>query len=235
MSSTLDQLRAVIMSDPDNAWATAQGWQPLFAVHPHARIAVIGQAPGRRAQESGIAWGDASGITLRKWLGISTETFYDPRRVALLPMDFYYPGQGAHGDLPPRRDFAARWHRQLLEQMPHIALTVLIGQYAQRHYLGPAAKPTLTETVRCYGQYLPQWFPLVHPSPLNFRWQARNPWFAEQVLPELRCTVARILGLEPDLPTSPTLPTQEASQDAAERRSTRPTDGPCRDAAPPAK
>jgi uracil-DNA glycosylase len=202
MRSTLDELRSAIISDPDNAWATGQGWQPLYAAHPQARLVIIGQAPGRRAQESGIAWDDASGETLRTWLGISTETFYDPRCVALLPMDFYYPGQGAHGDLPPRPQFAARWHPQLLRQMPHIALSLLIGQYAQRHYLGAAAKPSLTETVRSYRQYLPQWFPLVHPSPLNFRWQARNPWFAERVLPQLRERVARALSVDRDQPTT---------------------------------
>lgn len=197
MGDALDELRAAIIDDPDNAWATEQGWQPLYTAHPEAKVVIVGQAPGRRAQVAGIAWDDPSGRTLRTWLGISTETFYDPRRVALLPMDFYYPGHGAHGDLPPRPQFAARWHPQLLGQMPRIELAVLIGQFAQRHYLGVAAKSTLTETVRAYREYLPRWFPLVHPSPLNFRWQARNPWFAESVLPELRERVAGALSAEP--------------------------------------
>jgi uracil-DNA glycosylase len=112
-------------------------------------------------------------------------------------MDFYYPGKGGHGDLPPRPDFASTWHHQLLEQMPHVVLTLLIGQYAQRQYLGSRAKKTLTDTVRSYREYLPQWFPLVHPSPLNFRWQARNPWFADLVVPELRQRVEVALSHQP--------------------------------------
>ena len=193
MHQTLRSVRSAIVSDPDNAWATDQGWQPLYTAHRDARIVILGQAPGRRAQLSGIPWGDASGITLRRWLGLSTEAFYNPRNVALLPMDFYYPGKGAHGDLPPRPGFAPKWHPRLLEHMPRVELTLLIGQYAQRHYLRGRAKTTLTETVHAHRDYLPQWFPLVHPSPLNFRWQARNPWFEELVLPELRHRVAHAL------------------------------------------
>ena len=190
MSQTLETVKSAIITDPDNAWATAQGWQPLYTAHVDAKVVVVGQAPGRRAQLSGIPWDDPSGVTLRGWLGVSAQEFYDARNIALLPMDFYYPGKGAHGDLPPRPDFAAKWHDQLLAQMPHVQLTLLIGQYAQRHYLRTRVKRTLTETVRSYQEYLPQQFPLVHPSPLNFRWQARNPWFAAVVLPELSQRVA---------------------------------------------
>ncbi|WP_270886045.1 uracil-DNA glycosylase family protein [Pedococcus sp. 5OH_020] len=190
MSETLEKVKSAIITDPDNAWATDQGWQPLYSAHVDARVVIVGQAPGRRAQLSGIPWDDPSGVTLRGWLGLTAEEFYDPRNVALLPMDFFYPGKGQHGDLPPRPYFATKWHPQLLEQMPHVALTLLIGQYAQRHYLRSRVKATLTETVHAYQEYLPRWFPLVHPSPLNFRWQARNPWFADLVLPELRQRVA---------------------------------------------
>ena len=109
-------------------------------------------------------------------------------------MDFYYPGKGAHGDLPPRAGFATKWHPPALQQMPHVSLTLLIGQHAQRHYLHSTGKRTTTETVRTYHEYLPQHFPLVHPSPLNFRWQARNPWFADLVLPELKVRVAQALS-----------------------------------------
>jgi uracil-DNA glycosylase len=186
MHPTLRSVRSAIVRDPANAWATDQGWKPLYSAHPDAKIVIVGQAPGRRAQLAGIPWDDPSGVTLRRWLGLSATAFYDPRKVALLPMDFYYPGKAEHGDLPPRPGFAARWHPPLLEHMPQVELTILIGQYAQRHYLLGRVKKTLTETVHAYDEYLPRWFPLVHPSPLNFRWQARNPWFEETVLPQLR-------------------------------------------------
>lgn len=109
--------------------------------------------------------------------------------LALLPMDFYYPGKGAHGDLPPRSDFAPTWHPRILKQLTALRLTILIGSYAQKHYLEVAAKQTLTETVRAYRDYLPERIPLVHPSPLNFRWQSRNPWFQAEVIPALRLLV----------------------------------------------
>lgn len=201
--NTLRAVRSAIVRDPANAWATEQGWQPLYSAHANAKVVIIGQAPGRRAQLSGIPWDDASGITLRRWLGLSTAAFYNPRTVALLPMDFYYPGQGSHGDLPPRPDFAATWHPQILELMPQVELTLLIGQYAQRHYLSGRVKPTLTETVAAYREYLPRWFPLVHPSPLNFRWQARNPWFEELVVPELRVRVRDAVGASGNEPVDP--------------------------------
>lgn len=187
----IEAIRRAIVADPENAAATAQGYQPLFVAHPAARVAIIGQAPGRRAQESGIPWNDASGVTLMAWLGVDEPTFRSPELFAILPMDFYYPGPGAHGDLPPRRGFAARWHPPLLAAMPDIRLTLVIGAYAQQHYLGPGA--SLTERTRRFRDYLPERIPLVHPSPLNFRWQARNPWFAEELLPELRRLIAAAL------------------------------------------
>lgn len=196
MHPTLRSVRSAIVRDPDNAWATDHGWQPLYSAHEDAKIVIVGQAPGRRAQLSGIPWDDPSGVTLRRWLGLTNATFYDPRNVALLPMDFYYPGKAAHGDAPPRPGFASRWHPLLLEHMPKVALTILIGQYAQRHYLAGRVKTTLTETVHAYEEYLPDCLPLVHPSPLNFRWQARNPWFEETVLPELRQRVDAALTVE---------------------------------------
>lgn len=151
---------------------------------------MIGQAPGRVAQEKQLAWHDASGAKLVKWLGVAVEQFFDPDMFALLPMDFYYPGKGASGDLPPRRGFAEKWHAKALDAMPHIKLYVLVGRYAQDHYLGDLRKRTLTETVQSFREYLPKYFPIVHPSPLNFRWQAKNPWFESDLLPVLRERVA---------------------------------------------
>ncbi|MDF1604068.1 uracil-DNA glycosylase family protein [Nocardioides sp. YIM 152315] len=115
---------------------------------------------------------------------MDADTFRDPSRFALLPMDFFYPGKGRHGDLPPRPDFAGRWHPRLIAAMPHLQLTLLIGSFAQRHYLG--TREPLTATVRRYTDFLPGTIPLVHPSPLNFRWLARNPWYETEVIPQLR-------------------------------------------------
>jgi uracil-DNA glycosylase len=190
---TFAAIRQAIIADADNAAFGDQGWLPLYAAGARARIAVVGQAPGRLAQESGIAWNDASGRTLIEWLGITDAEFRDPDRVALLPMDFFYPGKGKSGDLPPRKGFAERWHPPLLELMPELRLTLLIGSYAQAHYLRERAARTLTATVRAYEEYLPGYLPLVHPSPLNFRWQARNPWFLEELVPVLRERVAEAL------------------------------------------
>jgi uracil-DNA glycosylase len=188
----VDGLTAIhdeIVHDAANAWATECGYEPVYSVSPRSRIVIIGQAPGKRAQDSQIPWNDPSGAKLRQWLGVTEKQFYDPDTLALLPMDFYYPGKGAHGDLPPRPDFAPTWHPRILEQLTELRLTVLIGSYAQRHYLEVAAKQTLTETVRAYRDYLPERIPLVHPSPLNFRWQSRNPWFQAEVIPALRLLV----------------------------------------------
>jgi uracil-DNA glycosylase len=194
MPAELEAIRAELVADPDNAWARELGYEPVFAAAPGARIALIGQAPGRKAQESGVPWDDASGVKLREWLGVTDEQFYDPALFAILPMDFYFPGKGASGDLPPRKDFAPRWHPRLLGQLPDIALTLLVGGYAQKFYLGASAGTNLTETVRAYRDYLPSKLPLVHPSPLNFRWQKKNPWFEAEVVPALRTRVREVLA-----------------------------------------
>lgn len=192
--AAVEGIRAAVAADPDNAAFAARGWVPLFAAAPGARIVIVGQAPGARAQASGVLFDDASGVALIEWLGVDEATFRDPARVAILPMDFFYPGRGRSGDLPPRRGFAERWHPQLLALLPDVRLTLLIGASAQQRYLGPRRKSNLTETVRAFREYLPAQLPLVHPSPLNFRWQARNPWFRAEVLPELRAEVARALA-----------------------------------------
>jgi len=194
VTSNLDRIRAEIAAHESNAWARDLGYEPLYSAAPGARIALIGQAPGRKAQESGVPWNDASGVRLRTWLGVDDTQFYDPDRFALVPMDFYYPGKGASGDLPPRKDFAALWHGRILTELPDLRLTILVGGYAQKYYLGARAKPTLTETVRAYTEYLPSTIPLVHPSPLNFRWQSKNLWFEEEVVPALRTLVAGALA-----------------------------------------
>ncbi len=193
MTKTLGDIYQDIVNDPMNADMKAKGYIPVYTAGYTAKIAIIGQAPGRKAQTTMKPWNDASGIALRKWLGVSDEVFYDPDIIALTPMDFYYPGKGVHGDLPPRKDFAQKWHPKLFALMPNIELVLLVGAYAQKYYLPDASRQTLTKTVSDYQTYLPRYFPLVHPSPLNFRWRTQNPWFEADVVPDLRRRVADIL------------------------------------------
>ncbi len=147
---------------------------------------VVGQAPGVRVHTSGIPWDDPSGERLRAWTGLSTERFYNAAEVAIIPMGFCYPGRGRGGDLPPRRECADLWLDALLAQLPHIELTLLIGLHAQRHFLGRRRKASLTETVRSWNTFAPDYFPLPHPSARNTPWFQRNPWFEQDLLPALR-------------------------------------------------
>lgn len=183
-----------IADDPMNADMKAKGYMPVYTAGPKARIAIVGQAPGSKAQASMKPWNDMSGQLLRKWLDVTDEQFYDPNLIALIPMDFYYPGKGTHGDLPPRKGFAEKWHPRLLELMPDIEIILLVGAYSQKYYLAKAAKRNLTETVREYHEYLPRYFPLVHPSPLNFRWRTQHPWFEAEIVPELRAMTQAIIS-----------------------------------------
>lgn len=168
--------------------------RPVVSAGRDCRLLLIGQAPGRRVQESGIPWNDPSGVELRRWLGVTEAEFYDPALFGLIPMGFCYPGKGKSGDLPPRPECAPMWHKRLLREMPRVELTLLIGRYSQEYYLGKAAAPGLTETVHRFREYLPKYMPLVHPSPRNRIWQRKNPWFETEVLPELRIRVREILA-----------------------------------------
>lgn len=169
------------------------GPNPVFTVHPEARILIIGQAPGRKVHETGIPWDDASGKRLRQWLGVDDATFYDPEIFALLPMGFCYPGAGKSGDLPPRPECAPQWHGPLIRMMPDIQLTLLFGQYSQERYLGEKRRRNLTETVKNWRAYQPDYLPLPHPSPRNQIWERKNPWFGEEVLPFLKKKIAEVL------------------------------------------
>jgi uracil-DNA glycosylase len=189
----MNELSLEIERHPSNAAFQDVGYTPLFSASPTAKIAIIGQAPGKKAQESGIVWNDASGERLISWIGITEKMFRDPAIISHLPMDFYYPGKGTSGDLPPRKGFAELWHPKILAQMPSIELILLIGQYAQKYYLGTDGGRSLTERVRNYRDYLPEYFPLVHPSPLNFRWMGKNTWFEKEVIPALQVRIRQIL------------------------------------------
>ena len=190
---TLTQIKNAIMADPQNKSFTERGIEPLFSAPTSARINIVGQAPGVKAEQTHLYWNDKSGDRLRKWLGVDRETFYHSDLFAVIPMDFYYPGKGKSGDLPPRKGFAEKWHPQILSDLLNIELTILIGQYAQKYYL-PENTLNVTETVQNYAKFLPHFLPLVHPSPRNQLWLAKNPWFEQEVVPRLQQRVKEILS-----------------------------------------
>ncbi|MEZ4360083.1 MAG: uracil-DNA glycosylase family protein [Kofleriaceae bacterium] len=167
--------------------------RPVLRLAAGARVAIIGQAPGAKVHASGVPWQDASGDHLREWLGVDASTFEDPAAFAILPMGLCWPGRGAGGDLPPRPECAPTWHEPLLAELGELQLTLLVGQYAQARYLGDRAKATLTDTVRAFASYLPAYLPLPHPSWRSKLWMAKHPWFAKELLPELRGRVAAAL------------------------------------------
>ena len=170
-----------------------QGANPVFQASPEARILIIGQAPGIRAHRSGIPFNDASGKRLCNWMGIDSRIFYDPDKIAIVPMGFCYPGTGKSGDLPPRPECAKTWRQPLLECLPNIKLTLVIGQYAMAWHLGNRKQKSLTLTVQNWKAYGPKIIPLPHPSPRNNIWLKKNPWFSGDVLPALRKSVVALL------------------------------------------
>ena len=178
--------------DKRNTEYTNKNIPPILQVDKEARILIVGQAPGKKVEESLIPFNDKSGETLISWMGIDKDTFYS-KEIAIVPMDFYYPGKAKTGDLPPRKFIAQEYHEPILKELNNIELTILIGKYSMDYYLKGRTKKNLTETVKCFDEYLPKYFPIVHPSPLNFRWQAKNPWFVQDVVPVLKKTVKKIL------------------------------------------
>ncbi|PLW70061.1 uracil-DNA glycosylase family protein [Pseudohalioglobus lutimaris] len=190
--SSLDGLLARVRACRQCEAGLPLGANPVVRVSATARLLIVGQAPGTRVHATGIPWDDPSGERLRQWLQLDNAVFYDESRVAIMPMGFCYPGKGKSGDLPPRSECAPLWHEALLEQMPALELTLLVGSYAQQYYLGRSAE-TLTARVQRWQDFAPRFLPLPHPSPRNTLWLRRNPWFEEQVLPALR---ARITALQ---------------------------------------
>jgi uracil-DNA glycosylase len=168
------------------------GPRPILRADTRARILIIGQAPGTKVHATGIPWNDPSGDRLRDWLAVDRDTFYDERRIAIVPMGLCYPGKGRSGDLPPRPECAPLWHARILAELPRIELTLLVGRYAQAHYLAGRAKATLADTARAWRGYLPHW-PLPHPSPRNRLWLRRNAWFERTAVPALRARVRGVL------------------------------------------
>ncbi|MAN60233.1 MAG: uracil-DNA glycosylase [Flavobacteriaceae bacterium] len=168
------------------------GPRPIVTATRQSKIILIGQAPGRKVHESGIAWNDQSGKKLREWLGVDDEVFYNPDNFAVVPMGFCYPGKGKSGDLPPRPECAPTWHESLFSKFTNARLQLVIGAYAANYYLFED-KRNLTDKVRNYTDFLPKVWPLPHPSPVNRFWLSKNPWFESEIVPNLQQTISQLL------------------------------------------
>ena len=167
--------------------------RPVIRAEATARLCVAGQAPGTRVHKSGMPFTDPSGDRLRDWMGVDGDTFYDAARIAIVPMGFCFPGLDAKGgDRPPRRECAPHWRARVFDHLPNVELTLLVGGYAQKWHLGRDARPTLTETVAAWRDYVPRYLPVPHPSWRNNAWLKKNPWFEAEVVPYLR---SRVKGL----------------------------------------
>jgi uracil-DNA glycosylase len=170
------------------------GPRPVVRGAATARLLIVGQAPGRKVHETGIPWNDPSGLRLRQWMKVEPDVFYDEAKVAIIPMGLCYPGTAPNGgDYPPRPECAALWHERLIERLPNLELTLLVGQYAQRYYLRKNAKTSMTETVRSFADYGPKFFPLPHPSWRTTMWIREHDWFEHDVLPKLQNAVRKAL------------------------------------------
>ncbi len=190
MPDTLESVAAEARACVVCAATLPLGPRPVLRVSTTARLLISSQAPGTRVHETGIPFNDASGDRLRGWLGITPEIFYDATRVAILPMGFCYPGRLPNGgDAPPRRECAPLWRSRLLALMPQIELVLLVGSYAMIDAIGPGR---MTDRVRNFRSFLPEKFPLPHPSWRTTGWERANPWFAAELLPILREKVARL-------------------------------------------
>ena len=171
------------------------GPRPVLRASPTARLLIVGQAPGARVHATGIPWNDPSGDRLRQWLDLDRARFYDETRIAIVPMGFCYPGTDPKGgDYPPRPECAPLWHAEVMAALPAVEVTLLVGSYAQAHYLGDRRKATMTETVAAWRDYAPRFIPLPHPSWRNTAWLKKNPWFEEDLVPVLRRRAREVLG-----------------------------------------
>ena len=188
-SSLLDDVRVCTICEAH----LPLGPRPVLQLHPKARILIAGQAPGKKVHDTGVPFDDASGNRLREWLGVTREVFYNPHHIAILPMGFCFPGSGGSGDRPPRPECAPAWRKQLLGQLRHLEVTLVLGRYAQAYHFDEGSL-SLTELVKSWRIHWPRMVPLPHPSPRNNRWLRRNPWFEDELLPSLRERVAEVLA-----------------------------------------
>lgn len=164
--------------------------RPVFQLGEHSKVIIISQAPGKKVDQTGVPWNDASGKKLKEWLGVNDRQFYNPELFSIIPIDFCYPGKGKKGDLPPRIECAEKWHNRILSCMDSQPIKLLIGKYAIDYYLKSERMKTITETVRHFRDFLPEYFPMIHPSPRNIGWLKKNLWFESESIPLLKKIIA---------------------------------------------
>lgn len=194
MSETIETLFREIRACTYCAENLPMGPRPVVRGSASARVCIIGQAPGVRVHRSGVPWDDPSGKRLRGWLGVDNHTFYDETRFAIIPIGFCYPGTMENGgDYPPRKECAPLWHAPVIDALENVELTLLVGSYAQAYYLGKSRRKTMTETVRSWRDYGPDILPTPHPSWRTTGWQKKNPWFDDEILPEIRRRVKALI------------------------------------------
>jgi uracil-DNA glycosylase len=195
MTKAFDRLVTEIRACTLCALHLPLGPRPVLRGRPSARLLITSQAPGTRVHETGLSFNDSSGDRLREWLALDRDTFYDEERVAIMPMGFCYPGRDPKGgDLPPRPECAPLWHGRLHTFFSRIELTLLVGSYAIACYLPGSGRRSMTATVECWRDFLPEYFVLPHPSWRTTRWLRDNPWFEDEALPELRARVRQTLN-----------------------------------------
>jgi uracil-DNA glycosylase len=191
LDKLLSEVRACTICEP----YLPNGARPVLQLHPDAKILIAGQAPGRRVHASGIPFDDPSGDRLRDWMGVSKEIFYNPQKIAIVPMGFCFPGTGKSGDLPPRPECAKTWRQKLLDQLPNIESTLVIGKYAQDyHFHDPQPIKSVSQLVSDWQRYWPTRIPLPHPSPRNNLWLRKNPWFETELVPMIQALMKEILA-----------------------------------------
>lgn len=188
---SLEALLVAVRACTVCAEALPLGARPVLVADSRSRILIVGQAPGIHVHRTGIPWNDRSGERLREWTGLTREIFYDPSVVSIIPMGYCYPGSGSRGDLPPRKECAALWLESLLGFLPRLSLRLLVGQYAQRYFLGGSL--SLTERIIRWKSSPDNVIPLPHPSPRNALWLSKNPWFVREVLPEVKHRIRSVL------------------------------------------
>lgn len=194
MSETIEKLFREIRACTYCTENLPMGPRPVVRGSASARVCIIGQAPGVRVHRSGVPWDDPSGKRLRGWLGVDDHTFYDETRFAIIPIGFCYPGTMENGgDYPPRKECAPLWHAPVIDALENVELTLLVGSYAQAYYLGKSRRKTMTETVRSWRDYGPDILPTPHPSWRTTGWQKKNPWFDDEILPEIRRRVKALI------------------------------------------
>ena len=195
LSSLLREIRSceICVAEPVGAPLPHEP-RPVLQVSNTARLAVFGQAPGNLVHQSGKPFTDPSGVRLREWMGVSEDEFYDPARLAIIPMGFCFPGyDDKGGDLPPRKECAPAWRDALMDALPNIETAILVGGYAQKYHLAKRAGKTITATVEAWRDFAPQYFPTPHPSWRNNAWLKKNPWFQAELIPVLRKRVRKLI------------------------------------------